>query len=217
MNNFLKTRQEVEDASKYLADNGLIASGLSCKNWEIAQVIPYLKNGRLLDMGSDGSVVLENAVKLNLHGRKVGVDLAYKENRFTHEGLELYKMDLMETVFNDGSFDTITSLSVIEHEVNFEKFANEVSRLLRSGGKLYCSFDYWQPKPDYEKRKLYSLDWNILDKADVINLVTHLARCNLAATGEIDWTTQDAVINSTFCSPVSEVSYTFGILEFIKI
>lgn len=216
MNNFLKTRDEVSLATKYLQDNNLIESGLSCKNWEIAQVIPYLKDGDLVDLGSDGSVVLPNAVALNLKGRKVGIDLAYEEDVVTDWGAELYKGDLMQTSFENESFDIVTSLSVIEHEVDFDKFAKEVSRILKIGGNAYVSFDYWNPKPDYEKRKLYSLDWNILDKNDVVSLIFHCSGYGMGVTSAIDWTVQDAVINDKFCSPVAGVSYSFGLFNFQK-
>lgn len=222
MNNFLKTRAEVDTASKYLKDNDLISSGLDCKNWEITQVIPFLKDGDLCDLGSDGSVVLDNAVKLGLVGRKVGIDLAYKKYDGAYSvtiktnGVELHGSDLMKTEFPHNSFDIITCLSVIEHEVSFERFAKECSRLLKVGGKMYVSFDFWEPKPEYEKRNLYSLDWNILDRHDVNILIMWCGINGMLVTTDIDWTLQDAVINSKFCSPVLGVEYSFGILEFIK-
>lgn len=218
MNNFLRTRAEVDNATEYLANGNFVASGLSCKNWEIASVIPYLKDGAILDMGSDGSVVLDNAVKLGLKGKKYGIDLAYAGKVFDITDAEVFYIagDLMNTPFAPESFDIITCLSVIEHEVDFFKFAKECSRLLKPRGKLYCSFDFWNPKPQYEKRKLYSLDWNILDKKDVKELVLAFGVHGMFVTDTIDWTTQDAVINSTFCSPVQGVEYTFGLLEFVK-
>lgn len=216
MNNFLKTREEIYIATKYLQDNGLVESGLSCKNWETTQVLPLLKDGNLLDMGSDGSILLENATKIGINGFKVGIDLAYSENKILPDGTNLVKGDLMNTPFPDKFFDTITSLSTIEHDVDFTAFSKEVSRLLKSGGQLFTSFDFWEPKPDTSLTKLYSLSWNVLDRNDVIRLVQTLAENGLVISGEIDWTLQDAVINDAYCSPAKNVSYTFGILEFIK-
>jgi 2-polyprenyl-3-methyl-5-hydroxy-6-metoxy-1,4-benzoquinol methylase len=80
----------------------------------------------------------------------------------------------MDTNFENGEFDTIVSCSVIEHQVDFKKFAKECGRLLRIGGNLCVSFDYFNPKPDTSKMKLYSLDWNILDRQDVLNLILSL-------------------------------------------
>lgn len=216
MNEFLRRRSQVNISTMFLQQSGLEASGLDCKNWEIATLIPYLKDGNLIDLGSDGSVVLANAVNLNLKGRKVGVDIIYDGDKITEDGVELYKRDAMDTGLEENSFDMVTSLSVIEHEVNFERFAKEVGRLLKIGGYAYVSFDYWNPKPEYEKRRLYNLDWNILDMNDVIGLCKCFSDNDMELTSPIDWTTEDAVINSTFCSPVESVAYSFGILQFKK-
>ncbi len=215
MNKFLQSRADIDDATRHMEQNGFVCSGISAKNWEIFQVIPYFRNGNWLDMGSDGGVVLDNLVKENIQGKKVGIDLAYIESG-SRNGIDYIKGDLMNVPLPDGSFDFITSLSVIEHEVDFEKFAKETARLLAKGGNLFVSFDYWAPKPVYEKRKLYKLDWNILDDGDVLALVDELEAEGLEITGDIDWRTNEAVINDTYCSPVKDVSYTFGILHFIK-
>jgi len=216
MNEFLKTRKAVDDASKYLEENNLISSGLSCKNWEIFQVIPFLKDGNICDLGSDGSVVLPNAVNLKLKGWKVGIDLAYEENANTDYGIDIFKGDLMATMFDDEAFDIVTCLSVIEHSVKYDKIAKEVSRILKIGGSAFISFDYWETPLDTSLTKLYSLDWNVLCKENVVELVHEFKNNAMELTTEIDWTIQDAVINSTFCSPQIGIEYTFGILNFIK-
>lgn len=219
MNFFLKTRSEIDHATKFMEDSRYVTSGISAKNWEILQVIPYMRDGNWLDMGSDGGVVLENLVAKKIKGNKVGIDLSYPDDvKSPQEEIILYKGDLMDNpYFPDKSFDFITCLSVLEHGVSFEKLAKEVSRLLTDGGHLFLSFDYWTPRPDTSKTKLYSLDWRILDQDDVINLVEIFKQNGLEITTDIDWKTQDAVINDTYCSPVQGVSYTFGIFHFIKI
>lgn len=220
MNKFLQSRADIDEATKYLEDNGLVQSGISAKNWEVWQVIPYFRDGNWIDLGSDGGVLLDNLVRKNITGFKVGVDLAYPltqmESNYA-KGFDRIKGDLMDTGLPTGLFDYATSLSVIEHEVDFSKFAKEVSRLLKSGGHLFVSFDYWQPKPLYEKRKLYKLDWNILDKQDVLNLMYALEESGMRIVGHPDWALKDAVINDKYCSPVQGVEYTFGIFHFKKI
>lgn len=216
MNNFLLTRNDIDIATKYLQDNRLVESGLSCKNWEAAQVIPYMEDGNWIDLGSDGSVVLDNLVAKDIKGIKVGIDLAYSENKTLPNGVDLIKGDLSNVPFPDGFFNYAACLSVVEHEVDFNKLAKECSRLLCKDGKLYLSCDYWNPKPDTSKMKLYSLSWNILDQNDLINLTYRFAENKLAMTSMIDWTLQDAVIDDTYCSPAAGVAYTVGIFEFVK-
>jgi 2-polyprenyl-3-methyl-5-hydroxy-6-metoxy-1,4-benzoquinol methylase len=48
--------------------------------------------------------------------------------------VQCLKADLMDPPFEDGKFDYITCLSVIEHEVDFNKLSVQCSRLLKSGG-----------------------------------------------------------------------------------
>lgn len=217
MNKFLKTRAEIDEATKFIQDNGLKESGISAKNWEVWQVMPYMADGDWCDLGSDGGVVLENLFAKGVRGAKVGIDLAYAESSFDKiKEIDLQKGDLMNTPFESDVFDFVTSLSVIEHEVDFSKFAKEVARILKPAGHLFLSFDYWDPKPLYEKRKLYKLDWNILDEADVLNLIDVLRQNGLHLVGDIDWSTQDAVINPSYCSP-ADCEYTFGIFHFTKI
>lgn len=215
MNNFLKTRQQIYDSSQWLQVNGYMNHPISCKDWELANVTNHIGDGDLLDMGADGSFILHNAIKKGIKGRKAGIDLAEVTGTNKAEGADYYQGDLMETGLVGDSFDTIVSLSVIEHQINFEKFSLECSRLLRKDGKLFVSFDYWPEPLDTSAMKLYSLDWDILSKQNVFDLVFALDDKHLYLTSAIDWTVQDAVINPQYCSPAN-VSYTFGLLEFIK-
>lgn len=220
MNKFLKTRAGVDQATDFIRANGMVEHALSCKNFDISIIGSNLGDGDLLDMGFIGSHVLDNAVKLGLTGRKVGIDLLYKEE-FANDwpiltgNCEFYSSDLMNTPFDNESFQNITCLSVIEHMVDFNLFAKECSRLLKNDGHLYLTFDYFEPKPDTSKSKLYDLDWNILDRNDVMSLIAACESCGLTLQDDIDWTLGDAVINPTFCSP-TDVSYTFGCLMFKK-
>lgn len=215
MNQFLKTRDEIVESTQWLIRNGYMSHIISCKDWELRKIIESIYTGPLLDMGADGSFVLHNAIKKGLAGEMAGVDLAPVVGINKAAGATYYQADLMDTGLPDESFRTITCQSVIEHQVDYARFAKESSRLLKIGGTLIVSFDYWSPKPDTTKMKLYSLDWNILDANDVTRLILEMQRNNMELTGTIDWTLGDAVINPSYCSP-ADVSYTFGILSFIK-
>lgn len=216
MNGFLKSRTEINLSTANLKSQGLTSHPIQCKDWELWLITSRLRGNDLLDMGADGSFILHNAIQLGSSGRKVGIDLAEVTGTNKADGAEYVVGDLMATPFPDNSFDMITCQSVIEHSVNFEKFAAECSRLLRHGGELFVSFDFWDPKPDTSKTKLYSLDWNILDKQDVLNLVLAMDRVGLSITSEIDWSVGQPVITPSYCSPAAGVEYTFGILSFVK-
>lgn len=215
MNKFLKTRQEVDSCTAWLKNKGLISHHFTCKDFDIANICQELKEGDLLDMGSSGSWILHNAIKLKIKGKKCGIDLSDHEAPIS--GVEYTKGDLMATPYKDNSFDTITCLSVIEHEVDFDKLAKECARLLRPKGVLYISFDYWNPKVNTDDvgTKLYGLKWNILDASDVSVLEVSMGNAGLSMSSNLDWTIKDKVINPQFCSPYGR-EYTFGLLKFVK-
>jgi SAM-dependent methyltransferase len=218
LNCFLKTRKEVDECTNILTSSGLISHAMTCKNWDIAKIIPYIEDGNILDMGSAGSSILENVLRIGRIGLKYGIDISYPNNYELESGeLKYFRGDLMKTEFSDGLFDYLTCLSVIEHEVDYDLLAKECNRLLKINGRLFITFDYWEPKVDTSDvgNALYGLKWNILDRNDVIALISALDNNGLTLDGEIDWTIQDRVINDKFYAPYGK-SYTFGIIMVIK-
>ena len=216
LNCFLQTRAEANEATAEIQRCGLIPHGLSCKNWDIARILPYIPGGNICDLGADGSFILQNLVRIGNVGYKCGIDLAFPENPSAPEGITYYKGDLMHTHFPDGLFHTLTCLSVVEHQVSYFELAKECARLLTQRGQLFLTCDYWEPKIRTEGMKLYSLNWSILGREDVVALVAERDKVGLKISSAIDWTLTEAVINPSWCSPVQGVSYTFGIFHFIK-
>lgn len=216
INCFLQTREQINNCTRWLQSKYYTTHPISCKDWELANVLQLIEDGDLIDLGADGSFLLHNAIKKGINGKKIGVDLLEVTGINRAEGAEYIQGDIQATPFEDNSFDTVISLSVIEHDVKFLAFAKEVSRLLRSGGNLYISFDYSPIPVDTSLTKLYSLDWNILIPEDVVRLVSVCGENDLELTTPIDWTVQDMVITPQYCSPAQGVSYTFGLLNFIK-
>lgn len=223
MNKFLQSHAEITECTNIIRKNGWVEHGLDCKNWDIVQVMPFLGDGDFLDMGSYGSSMLYNVVKAGYKGLKYGIDLAYPEGyvltsppdyKTPTEGVECFNGDLMKTPFTDGQFKYITCLSTIEHEVDFNVFALEVSRLLETDGRAFVTFDYWNPKVG-EELSWGGLKWNILDKSQVEELISVCATKGLILDGVVDWTIRDQVINPHYCSG-GAVSYTFGVLHFVK-
>ena len=210
---FLKSMKEIEDSTKFLLSNKLLSNEqCQCKDWDIAHIIPQIHDGNLLDMGSFGSFVLINALRKGVKGEKYGIDLSPQTPL---SGVHYLVGDLMNVPIKDGFFDYITCLSVIEHEVNFSKFAAETSRLLSPGGRLFVTFDYWNPKV-VPTIKLFGLGWYPLDWIMVNELVRECDKVGLKLEREIDQSIGVPIIKEGYHSPEPGIEYTFGLVSFRK-
>jgi SAM-dependent methyltransferase len=190
-----------------------VSHNLRCKDWDLAHIIPEIGHGNVLDMGSSDSYILKNVSLKKTKGKKYGIDRYAPDVPVSD--VTYFKGDLLQTPLPDASLDFITCLSVIEHQVDYKLFAQEVGRLLVPKGKLFVTFDYWQPLLSIPV-KAYDLDWQPLDKALTLSLIGACRDRDLHLVQEVDWRTQDQVIHWGYYSPHPEVSYTFGLLTFEK-
>lgn len=210
---FLKKRQEIDECTAFLKMYGFVSHSFSCKDWDLAHILPEVGDGNFLDMGSSDSYILKNLSIKGIHGELHGIDL--RKPDVPVKGVKYSVGDLMDTGLPSNYFKNITCLSVIEHEVDFDKFAREASRLLQDKGKLFVTFDYWDPKI-LSPIKMYDLDWQILDKRAVEDLIAKAGHYNLNTVQDMNWTIGDALIKDGYYSPHPEVSYTFGLVTFEK-
>jgi FkbM family methyltransferase len=210
---FLKTESEVEDCTAFLHRNGYVSHDCTCKDWDLAHIIPHIGAGNVLDMGSSDSHILKNCNLKRNPGKKYGID--FRKPSDPLQDVTYFEGTLLQTPLPDGHLNYITCLSVIEHQVDHALFAQETSRLLAPGGKLFVTFDYWDPLLQIPI-KLYDLEWQPLDRPGTENLIRECGLKNLKLVDEVDWTLQDQVVRWGYYSPHREVSYTFGLLVFEK-
>lgn len=98
--------------------------------------------------------------------------LMMRDKRSFKMPFHLQKGDLTKTGFPDKMFDMAVCVSVIEHGVNLENFFVEVGRLLKPGGTLFITTDYWDQKILISKnKKPFGLDWKIFSKEEVKEMV----------------------------------------------
>jgi SAM-dependent methyltransferase len=152
INSVLKDNREVEETLQGIKRLKLKPHIDRPKNWDCYRAFSFiLRHGspesQILDVGSAdyGAILrwLELYGFLNLQG----CDISFEKN--FHKGKINYsKQDLQNTSFESSSFGFITSISVIEHGVNVYNYLKEMCRLLKSGGYLLTSTDYWHKPID---------------------------------------------------------------------
>jgi SAM-dependent methyltransferase len=104
------------------------------------------------------------------------------------------------TGFPTGAFGAVTSMSVIEHHVDTPRFFAEAMRLLRPGGRLVVSTDFWPEGGETESGVIFST-------ADVERLLAEAASVGFEAPARpLDLDDPERVIQD----------YTFLFLVFDK-
>jgi 2-polyprenyl-3-methyl-5-hydroxy-6-metoxy-1,4-benzoquinol methylase len=104
-----------------------------------------LENSTGLDVGCGDGVLLYKIRKLG--GDIVGLDTSETGLQLAKEQLEtrgvlstrLINSSCYEMPFDDGRFDYVTSVELIEHLQDVNRFLREVRRILRPGGWFVCT------------------------------------------------------------------------------
>jgi 2-polyprenyl-3-methyl-5-hydroxy-6-metoxy-1,4-benzoquinol methylase len=114
---------------------------------------------------------------------------------YNDKSYKLSIKNLEDTEYRDQMFDYVTSLSVIEHGVNIEKYFREMSRIIKSNGYLLTSTDYWPDKLVNNKNILSkSTPDNIFSKDEIENLVEIAEKNGLKLIEPIDFKYKDKVV-----------------------
>lgn len=211
----LQSRSEVRQSVRFLKENGYTLHPCEPKNWDLAHILPAIgREGNFLDMGSWESHVLRNLARRDdFRGELFGIDLQEPSSQLPR--VNNVVGDLMETGLPTASFRYITCISVIEHGVDLPRFMTEASRLLEPGGRLFVTFDYWDPRIT-PPQKLYGLTWQPLDRPAVEALIRHGRDQGLQLVEPMQWQLGEAVIRHGYHSPEPALAYTFGLTTFEK-
>jgi SAM-dependent methyltransferase len=228
-NSVLKNLSEVNYAINNLHSLGLFAHPDKVKSWDTYKMVKIISEGDrssfILDVGCNGSPILSILKRLgfkNLYGcdlflKKIPSSLTEIVYPLYRPIIEMYEdktfnisiQNLEETNFQDKMFDYITSLSVIEHGVNIRNYFKEMNRIMKKGGILLTSTDYWPDKIlNIIKTKHNPKDDpdNVFSKEEIEKDVLKAAELNgLILTEPIDFSFEDKVVHYN----VTGLDYTF--------
>lgn len=201
INTVLKTGQEVKQSVGNLKKLKLYPHGDQPKNWDCYRAFSFIlnygsQNSMILDVGSAEYGVILPWLELYGYSNLFGCDISFKED-FKKGKIHYSKQNLQKTNFESGSFDFITSISVIEHGVDIPAYLKEMSRLLKPGGYLLTSTDYWYEPIDTEGLYPYGKalrEMKIFTRSDIEELVQIAQENGLELTYPVDFSYKDKVV-----------------------
>lgn len=228
-NSVLKNLSEVNYAINNLHSLGLFAHPDKVKSWDTYKMVKIISEGDrssfILDVGCNGSPILSILKRLgfkNLYGcdlflKKIPSTLPEIVYPLYRPIIEIYEdkafnisiQNLEKTNFQDKMFDYITSLSVIEHGVNIQNYFKEMNRIMKKGGILLTSTDYWPDKIlniIKTKHNHRNDPDNVFSKEEIEKDVLKAAELNdLILTEPIDFSFENKVVHYN----VTGLDYTF--------
>jgi len=198
-NAVLRTHQEVQDAVRQVRKLGLPLDFCFPKNWDaLAALDCILKetdtNANILDAGAELYSMILPWLYLYGYRHLTGINLVFKHS--LQRGPIQYEYgDITQTRFEDQTFDAITCLSVIEHGVNPHGFFREAARLLKPGGVLVTSTDYYSEPIETHSLEAFGVPIHVFMKDEIISMLNIAHRYGLEPTGEIDLNCLEKPVN----------------------
>lgn len=113
----------------------------------------------------------------------------------TEDGIKYQQGDCTRTGFPDDHFGFISCLSVIEHGVDLKAFFQESHRILKQGGHLLVSTDYWQDPIDTRGQMAFGSPVKVFTASDVLDMIRTAQDSGLVVTGNVDLSCKDRVVN----------------------
>ena len=215
-NAVLQTRQEWEQAIAQALDLGLPLHQDPPKNWDsLAALSAILKrtdaSARILDAGAERYSVLLPWLAGYGYENLIGINLVFEEP-FKQDKILYEYGDLTRTQYQSNSFDAIACLSVIEHGVDSRAYFQEMSRLLKPGGILVTSTDYYDEPIDTRGQTAFGVPLRLFSRTDLQTILRMATDYGLALTSSIRLEcTEKAVIWQAH-----SLSYTFVIFTHQK-
>lgn len=149
----LQSVAELKAATLLSATLGIPSHKDSRKHWDTLKALFHIlletdPVDAVLDAGASDSSAILYALAMfgyqNLHACNVTEQVRLAR----HHPIRFTRQDMSQTDYSDGQFRAVTSLSVIEHLDDLDAFWKEMFRILRRGGCLLLSTDYWSDLVD---------------------------------------------------------------------
>lgn len=191
-NAVLQSTDELRQATAFGRRYHLPLHRAEGKNWDhLAAVRAVLSTttpaARIFDAGAEMYSNVLPALYACGYRELYGMNLSFADEarrgpiRYLHG-------DITRTGFRDGFFDAVSCMSVIEHGVPLRAYFTEMYRLLKPGGLLVTSTDYWPEPIDTSGMAAHGAPIKIFCRREAEAMLALAGECGFERTGAIDLT-----------------------------
>lgn len=143
------------------------------------------KTARVLDAGAEFYSNVLPALFAGGYRELYGMNLSFTD--VARRGpIRYIPGDITRTGFPDGYFDAVTCMSVIEHGVPLEPYFREMLRVLKPGGLLITSTDYWEDPIDTAGKMAHGAPVKVFERSEIQAMIALAVACGFETTGDFD-------------------------------
>lgn len=217
----LQSRNELDDYNATVNDLGLEGHHDFQKNWDTLKaflniVFKIDKSENILDAGSSGNSAILRWLSLIGYSNLFACDVREKNKKYLSSDVLFSIQDITSTNYESNSFSAITCISVIEHGVDFINFFKEMSRLIKPGGQLLVSTDFWNTPIDTHGIYPYGKNFGemkVMNIQDINNIISIASDAGFIIDNKFPLSASEKVVRWERVNR----EYTFIFLVFTKL
>ena len=186
----LQTRAEWQQAFEQAKQQHIPLHRGPEKNWDhVAAVFAILSHTTtsacILDAGSEFYSNVLPALFVYGYRNLYGINLSFTSP--AHRGpIQYLPGDITRTTFPDAHFDAVTCLSVIEHGVPLDAYLREMHRVLKPGGLLITSTDYYPTPIETHGQTAHGSPIKVFTKPEIQQLLKLAIEIGFEPTGDLN-------------------------------
>jgi SAM-dependent methyltransferase len=189
-NGALQNRSEWEEATRTGRELRLPLHRAPEKNWDHLAAVQAIvstcpKSAVILDAGAEFYSNVLPALFVYGYRHLYGMNLSFTDPA-RRGPIRYLPGDITHTGFSDSFFDAITCMSVIEHGVPWQLYLEEMHRLLKPGGILITSTDYYPEPIDTMNRYAHGAPIKIFSRQEAESMLSTAQGCGFETTGPIN-------------------------------
>jgi SAM-dependent methyltransferase len=213
-NAVLKNQNEVDSAIGQVRKLGLPVMMEPSKNWDSLAALDLIlksteKDAQVFDAGGElYSMILPWLYLYGYRNLSAG-NLVFKKS-IRKAAIRYQYSDITQTEFEPESLDAITCLSVIEHGVSLRSYFAEMFRILKPGGILITSTDYFETEVDTMGQMAFGVPIHIFTRDEIAEALQIASECGFTPTGPLDLSSDERVVHW------NRLDYTFIVFSLEK-